>query len=429
MKLVASLFFVASFFLSVDCSAQYDFRKGYIINNSGDSIRGLIDYANPSTNSTACSFRKDSIAEITSYNPKDIKAYWFDADKIYVSKVAQLGQSKEQLFLEYLVNGIVDLYYLKRSGSEYFFMEKDSILYPLTNEEKIVSENYVRYYKKSNDYVHKLQWLLKDAQSLSNEINTASFNHKDLIRITKDYHEKVCRGEECIVYFNRSKLLNKTKWLVSFGVSVDYTRSNVHPDMYFKNNKVWDYSGPPPFYSYYNIVNTNIPSDDLGQAFVPGVFINVNRNSRWSIQVDAKYQAIDYSWLKVSRIQFLALVNYDLLRYHKLIPYISFGIEANKNLSLKLKDVFIVYDQLAPGSVIVRYTQQLPKSNLKNAHSFGLIYFGCGLKYHLNNRHDLHLSVSWNLSNTQYSTTLNTGPVLITNLGFSQTSCSVGYTF
>ncbi len=39
--------------------SQNDWRKGYIIENSGDTIYGLIDYRTSRSNSQYCYFRKD----------------------------------------------------------------------------------------------------------------------------------------------------------------------------------------------------------------------------------------------------------------------------------------------------------------------------------------------------------------------------------
>jgi hypothetical protein len=111
--------------------AQSDFRPGYIVNNNGDTLTGLIDYKGNQANARKCIFKLSNDASEEKFTPDDIKAYRFIDSKYYVSKKVMTEDSTEtQLFLEYLIDGIVDIYYyLSPSGDNYYVDPGDGTYY------------------------------------------------------------------------------------------------------------------------------------------------------------------------------------------------------------------------------------------------------------------------------------------------------------
>ena len=214
------------------CFSQYDFRRGFIITKSNDTITGFIDYANPDISSKYCYFKKDSLSKTTEYTPTDLKAYSFTNSKYFVSKGVNIENDTAFLFLEFLLKGVINLYYCSESNKEYYFIEKDYMLYPLTNNEvkvNIVGQSKV---KSSDNYIGILNWLMGDGADFSKEIYSTKFDHSSLIQLTKDYHNRVCKDNECIVYYKKQKKLNDTKWQINYGFLIEYvlsrlTRGNV----------------------------------------------------------------------------------------------------------------------------------------------------------------------------------------------------------
>src|SRR5690606_39207532 len=125
--------------------SQNDWRQGFIIENTGDTIYGLIDYRSPKSNSQYCYFKKDKQDVDNRYEPTEIKAYRFTDGKYYVSKPIMVDGIERTAFLEFLINGVVKIYYYK-DKDDLYFLEKDGQIYELKNTRSQVSN-------EGNDYL------------------------------------------------------------------------------------------------------------------------------------------------------------------------------------------------------------------------------------------------------------------------------------
>ena len=189
------------FLVSFPLQAQKDFRPGYIITNEYDTIHGLIDYRGDIRNSKECAFKKGPDASLEIFFPFDIKGYRFSGSKFYISKMIPVKDGKKAVFVEYLVDGIVKLYYYRDVNMDHYFIEKeDGKLYELTNDTKILQTQNGSYIQESKKYIGIMKMVFKDCPSIYPEINKAEFNDKSFIKIAVDYHNEVCEGEKCIVY-------------------------------------------------------------------------------------------------------------------------------------------------------------------------------------------------------------------------------------
>ncbi len=206
-------------------SGQTNFQPGFIITNEFDTIRGLVDYRGDIRNSQICVFKNDSSTEPSIYSPKDIKGYRIVDGKFYVSRIISKDSTEINLFLEYLVNGIADLYYYRDNNGDHYLVEKEGgKLVVLTNEKIKVYGEYESYLRNSNRYIGILKATFSDCNDIMPQINKVRFTHNDLIKITSDYHEYVCEDddEECIIY---QKELPLTK--LSYGPILGFNYSNL----------------------------------------------------------------------------------------------------------------------------------------------------------------------------------------------------------
>jgi len=188
--------------------AQRDYRKGYIINNQQDTIYGWIDYRGDIRNAKICSFKETETGQATDYSPTDIAAYRFTDSKFYVSRNIDNADDPKQVFLEYLVNGLANLYYYRddRTNDNYF-IEKDGQLLELKVTEREVEVDGKLKIQTVKTYVGVLRATL-NVWDMNNEIDKAKLEHSSLINIAKNYHMYSCTdGSECIVYEKRKPLL------------------------------------------------------------------------------------------------------------------------------------------------------------------------------------------------------------------------------
>ena len=196
------------FMLNNSLSAQKDFRPGYMINLKNDTIKGVINMKSNIQNSKICEFKQSSNDQgSTMYTPQEIKSYRIEDSKYYVSKEVLIDSVKENVFLEFLVDGIVDLFSLRQFNNEFYFLEKDGKMYPLTNEEiTVLNEKGTAFLKNSEAYKRILIYLFQDSPVVINSINSLTFENNPLVKIVTDYHNDVCKDYQCINYSTRTKI-------------------------------------------------------------------------------------------------------------------------------------------------------------------------------------------------------------------------------
>ena len=197
-KLALPLFIL---FYSLEVKCQTDLRPGFIITNNNDTIHGLVDYRGDLRNSRKCDFQTSKGASIQEFLPGDIKGYRFNEGKFYVSKTIPSNEKRTEIFLEFLVDGIANLYYSGDGSNAHYYIEKeDGRIYELTNEKKSIRVEGKEYIGESKRYIGLLTFAFADCQRVFPLINRAKLNDKSLIEITKKYHDYVCNGEKCVIY-------------------------------------------------------------------------------------------------------------------------------------------------------------------------------------------------------------------------------------
>jgi len=208
------------FFIIVNAKAQTNYLPGFIVTLEGDSITGLVDSRGEIRNSRVCSYKTDMESEPVKYQPGEIKAYGFVDGKYYVSKDIVLNQDSTTVFLEYLINGIVDVYFYSDHVVSQYYIDKDGMKPTLLdNKDIIVDIDGKKMAKKNSRYIGVLKYVFNESPKVQKKAEGISLTHKNLIKIAKDYHGYVCEGEECIVY-EKKKL--KVKFNIEPIVGIDF---------------------------------------------------------------------------------------------------------------------------------------------------------------------------------------------------------------
>ena len=205
-KIVILSFLILSAFT---IQAQSDFRPGYVITLSGDTIFGQIDYRGDLTMGRICRFEFPDKTR-KEYTPYDIQTYRFTDSKYYVSR--EIDGLRH--FLEFLVKGEIDFYYLRDQDGDHYYAEKQNEpLSELPYKEKIREGEYgKKYLERSRIHTGLLYLYSDDAPQLKEDINKIEKpNHRGLMQFAKKYHQAVCTdGSECVI-FERSVPLFKIK--------------------------------------------------------------------------------------------------------------------------------------------------------------------------------------------------------------------------
>lgn len=182
--------------------AQTDnFLPGYVITLSGDSLSGTILYKGNHSKNNICIFRPEGQVSEIRYSPEELKMYQYYNDKCYVPLTVSIGEKEQTVFVEYLLNGIVSIYYYGYS-SQYFIKDENGMILPLTDEEIEVNVKGHSYKARSKKYLGILKLAFKNDFTTVMELEKGKIKleQADLISIGKQYHDAVCKEWECVVY-------------------------------------------------------------------------------------------------------------------------------------------------------------------------------------------------------------------------------------
>jgi hypothetical protein len=185
-------------------NAQTDFKPGYIIKNSSDTLYGMIDYRGDLLMGSICKF-KSVTNDITVFLPKDITAYRFIDGKYYVAKEIN-GKS---VFLEYLVKGKVSVYYLRDDIGDHYYIDKEGIrLSEIPYKEEIKELNDSKYFYSSTIHIGIIKTYMQDAPDLHSKIDgIKKLERRYLIELVEEYNKLYGKGQD-IVYKKRQLKVN-----------------------------------------------------------------------------------------------------------------------------------------------------------------------------------------------------------------------------
>src|SRR5690606_24112075 len=106
-------------------SAQSDFRPGYVITNSFDTIQGFVDYRGEIRSMKVCTFKESMEAPSKEFLPGNIYGYRFNTGKFFVSKEINTKELNDTVFVEFLLKGISNLYYYAGGDYNAYFLESE----------------------------------------------------------------------------------------------------------------------------------------------------------------------------------------------------------------------------------------------------------------------------------------------------------------
>ncbi|MEA5257075.1 hypothetical protein VB264_04705 [Arcicella aquatica] len=202
-KLLFALFFTVLSHYSIN--AQKEFMAGYIVNNTGDTIRGEIDNKKWVKAPSQITF-KDQNLKMVKYDISKIQSFVVQNEATYVRKKISLDITPHQqgklletydrelvdttLFLKQLVKGRISLYYLQdNNNKEHFFIEKlnDTI-------QELVDHRFIRKNNSGNYEVHldiynkQLYELCEDCSNYSGLIFKYQYREAALMPLIMKYN-------------------------------------------------------------------------------------------------------------------------------------------------------------------------------------------------------------------------------------------------
>jgi hypothetical protein len=392
-SLILILFFVITI---LNCYSQNDWKSGYVIKLSGDTVFGLIDNRDSKSQSNYCYFRKDKLSESIIYAPKDISGFRFNDGKFFISKEIPYEDSTRKIFLEFLVEGKVNVFHYQDELS-HFFLEKDGQIYELKNTTVIKYIHDVKYFIDTKEYIQLLNLLMKDAD-MKQQIDHSILESKSLIKLAKNYHDRVCTGEKCIIYEKKIKPAR-----VNFGIHVGESINKFN----FGDNLFTDYS-------FSNYVGCRVELNNIAN-YVENLSLQVDLTlqnfSTYNLKsTDDYYSTISYNGKIYSIYNGLfddntKELNVDLkavvLKLPVVITYTFSQGNIRPFLGLGISNTFVIAQN--KDFVYSTFSHEYQKS----IPTYSLGFIGrIGCKYVLKNNHafysDLDIDYSQNLTRSQF---------------------------
>lgn len=195
--------------------SQANFKEGYIITNTNDTVYGLIDFRTDYSNAEQCKFKINEASSPTIYRPGEIEGYRFKTEgKYYISKTIKIDSVRSEVFLEFLVKGMMNLYYFPKGSGYFFFENMDGTMVAITKTaDKIIDNSHVSV---DNRFKGVMTYVFRDCTPIATQTSQARFGKGPMIKYTKKYHNLMCEsGESCIVFENDYK-----KKFTKFGYNV-----------------------------------------------------------------------------------------------------------------------------------------------------------------------------------------------------------------
>ena len=190
--------------------AQTNPKSGYVITNTGDTIRGIIDFRSNEKLSKHCDFYANGGTTSQTYKPGDIEGFRFDDNgKFFVSRRLNVTGTPELYFAEFMVHGKMNLYCITHNSDEFYFFEReDGEIAELTNRatnysggEKNALQGVKDNIQEKREQYGKVKSLLQKSWKAVEGMDDDNMSRKKLIDVVRDYHNDVCTdGGMCMVY-------------------------------------------------------------------------------------------------------------------------------------------------------------------------------------------------------------------------------------
>lgn len=314
--------FLLCLIYSLSSYSQLDFKEGFIINNSGETINGYVNLKENSSTYSICEFKKTLNGIITKYYPNKIIAYGFKNDKYFISKKIE----NKNVFLEILSEGKATLY---KYNKEYYLM-KDGVFKLLDNKlVKVTNENSRKYKKNSKKFIGILKVFLKDCNKIRKQLDNIKYTEKSLIKIITTYN--YCVGSINKTYRREKKIIK-----VSFGISTGLNYAHLS---YNHSEATFLYQDEKGFY-FTNKSNssafftagffTELASPRVNESFslYAGLFYMKYNFLTNKITNNSVYEVST----KLNQLKIPLGIRYTFPK-RNITPYITFGVSNYINLS------------------------------------------------------------------------------------------------
>jgi hypothetical protein len=273
-----AILFSIFLFLPILIFGQSNYYKGYIVKNTGDTIKGYINYLDWSYSPKIIDFKKNvDDKEIVKYSPKEIKSFQINEYEDYISYTGKISSAKnvfpnyptsldtsrnlETVFLEKLASGKnITLYFNGQPDKTHYFVAEGA--------GEPIELKYYPYYldestniKNDNLYIGQLMLLYNkyvlNKENFLNNFGKILYERNYLVKVILEINNNGSSNSA-----KTFKTINLKKAKVRFFSGTGLITSRTKYELTLPNY----YYGEPYYFSH--ITNSTYPKIDIGLDFI-----------------------------------------------------------------------------------------------------------------------------------------------------------------
>jgi hypothetical protein len=182
---------------SGQAQAQTNFRPGYVLPLTGDTLRGEVDFRDARLSAQRCQFRASAQAPSTTYSPAELRGYGVPAEfKHYRAfPVAVDSAAAQPYFLEVLADGPATLYFLRDANQhEVFYLASPTLALTQLKHSfaRVVRDGHV-YTEEQNPFRNTLALGLQGCPAVQSHLPRLPYKEKELRNVVAQYN--ACQGK------------------------------------------------------------------------------------------------------------------------------------------------------------------------------------------------------------------------------------------
>jgi hypothetical protein len=174
--------------------AQSDYKPGFVVLSSGDTLQGQVSYRTDMTGSSI-GYKASEQAKTATYTARDIAGYGFPGDRNYRTRILDHADTlpAEPVFMQELVRGTLSLYVYKTT----YFVEKrdnpDKLHKLYITKETYINSNKAVAQRDVNHHVRTLNTLMQDCFEMFQRVERVKLAEKSLVDLVTAYNS--CAGD------------------------------------------------------------------------------------------------------------------------------------------------------------------------------------------------------------------------------------------
>ena len=181
--------------------AQSNFKPGYIVKTSGDTLRGEVDARSEQRNRILCRFRPGKEGAVSEYQPAQLQAYGYSDGKNYQSRSLPIVPPQRG-FLQVVASGRVSIYRTVQADDRdlyYAAKSSDSTLRPLIQRDTAMmvystaAGREVKTMVRSYPFRSQLAMLMADCPRVQPLLSSMELREQKLVQVAANYN--VCVGD------------------------------------------------------------------------------------------------------------------------------------------------------------------------------------------------------------------------------------------